>query len=65
MRQNYFFPAALAIIFMLKTTNWHWTKIAKTFPSKTGNLSLRFGNSILQHMNERSLIIGPSAINAE
>jgi hypothetical protein len=38
MRQNYLFPTALAIIFTLKPTIWHWTKIAKIFFVKNGKI---------------------------
>jgi hypothetical protein len=34
MRQNYLFQTAFAIIYTLKPTIWHWTKIAKTFSVK-------------------------------
>jgi hypothetical protein len=46
MRQNDLLPTALAIIFALKPTNWHWTKIAKTCFVKNRQYSPKFGNSI-------------------
>jgi hypothetical protein len=46
MHHNYLFQTAFEIIFTLKPTSWHWTKIAKTFSVKNGQYSPKFGNSI-------------------
>ncbi len=43
MRQNFLFQTAFAIIFTLKRTTWHWTKIAKTFFVKNPQYSPKFG----------------------